>query len=1354
MPSDDDTRAFVREAFNRGLTEDQVKQALILRRQKLTAKLVINAEEDDSWWDSMPTWWKKGYNESIEGLSRQIATGKPVFQIPEDYDPGILEDIGATVASFFTPTDIGIFAGGTLAGGFGGPVATTAAKASARATLNLLVKAGVKSSVAKKVAISGALKAVERNIARAVGQGTALGFYSGIGGTLQNKIVTGEWDPIVGLEAAAGGFFLGSTAGFAGGIAGGATTKFGKLVQVPSEITAEASAFAVAGAAIEGKPLELNDFVHSAGVILGMRSAKVPFLPFKGVKGLVELKTKPKYIKKDGTTTYRIAQVKTKPDGTKILLRENLKTGKQSWIEKEKFEVLHTKLRARDIPAIIKKTIKVPDFEKTKHSAPPKPPQRRSLLAKAHQLQKLNLDIVKRRKGKTDKEKWAKFKKDKFGKESMKDFSNEEIVQFMQVVESQAGDMFKPIPKPIKQKIEEAHWNETRADVFIDIKTESTFERNLLSRLHMKMNKMKEGKAKDVLKTWLPSEESASSLNDPLSWRLLRDTSLIAKNVRRVADERILKNLLLPIKEATEGRISKMTDFETKNYELLKRVAEVYDGKEAKGAADGRFTAGDVIKVAAQIGKFDKANHHYVRAARLFSSFKSGKKETRPKGIPDADLKRAGVKFNPKHKAGKKEIERRDNEFYTKMEGKFSKLLDMYGLDKAIRMFSQDMKDFKFGFKKKYTPQDWQTNVAHLTELVLRGKSTRLPTGRYHVRKAEGIRSPERMLSWIKNGYYRDMAMLHLDHRVGDLGRRLKKINPDNIRHITPYIQSLYGLPQGRIKIVSTTAGLSYTSWLMSAWPTVRNLTQNFARMMWFPKVAVLRNIKWAMKNIENKKYFSEADKKFFIQQISEMTGVADSHLLSYTYWRNAPKAIRKYEDTFKFISRHYPWSDTINRKMLFAWLKPLHGEVNKYLNHEGVYADRTKAYETLSRRLRVGQMQDVVQVHLRGTLERKAGEKKGNDVLARDFMQEYIRQMETDVHHQYLRHERPIWMQKKTMKPFAGLLTYSNSTWAKVWRESKIMTEKGRTPMERVQAGEILLNQFADVFARMALRVARYGTSIWALKSLTSEEDKNAYKNIKAEDAYDTMSWLIPSLAANNLVELITDRPATYGAGELFVRLPLEISTVSQFAKSFLNPLYEVIKDIDDEDSWTTLLNSTEKLGVNTLPLLDTMITFLSINSDMFHGSLFEDFIPAAIQGDMTPEKMRRLKLEFRGRTRDRFNYISSKEFDDMEKLVYGARRMLVHGERRLGELRERASEPFIHGIVLEDMASRLYRDDPETAEKLRLMADEYFEKHEEAQKFVPQRAARIEGGAPYVPGKQKIIKEMRELQGLPRMQ
>ncbi|MDP6583070.1 MAG: hypothetical protein QF535_00335, partial [Anaerolineales bacterium] len=129
-------------------------------------------------------------------------------------------------------------------------------------------------------------------------------------------------------------------------------------------------------------------------------------------------------------------------------------------------------------------------------------------------------------------------------------------------------------------------------------------------------------------------------------------------------------------------------------------------------------------------------------------------------------------------------------------------------------------------------------------------------------------------------------------------------------------------------------------------------------------------------------------------------------------------------------------------------------------------------------------------------------------------------------------------------------------------------------------------------------------------------------------------------------------------------------------------------------------------------------------------------------------------LKLEFRGRTRDRFNYISSKEFDDMEKLVYGARRMLVHGERRLGELRERASEPFIHGIVLEDMASRLYRDDPETAEKLRLMADEYFEKYEEAQKFVPQRAARIEGGAPYVPGKQKIVREMRELQGLPRMQ
>lgn len=1333
MPNNGDTERFIRTAFEQGLNKDQVKQALILRKQKFATKALTNSEEDDSWFDFMPTWWKVGYNNSIEGMGRQIATGKAPFKIPEDYDQGVLADIASTVASFITPTDVLIFTAGTLAGGVGGAPATLAARAGARGTLQLLVKAGVKSSVAKKIATAGALKAVEQNIARATGQGVTLGFYSGIGGTLGHKIESGEWSPMAGVKGAAEGFALGATAGLAGGLAGGATAKFGKLAQVPAEFGAEAGAFAVTGAAMEGRLANADDFIQSAGVILGMRGAK---LPIKGIQKLKKFKTEPKYVRRDGKTTYKILQVRTKPDGKKILLRENLKTGKQSWIEKKKFEDGHRKLTLKDVPAIVKKTIKVPDFEMTKHSAPPKKPQRKSLLGKAHQLQRLNSDIVKRRKGSTDKEKWARFKKDKFGKESLSEFSNEEIVQFMQTVEKQAGEKFKQAPIPIKQKIEEAHWNEVRADVFVDINTESTFEVNLLNRLRTKMNKIKSGVKKGIIRQFHPTEESVSILNDPLSWRLTRDIAIIAKNIRRIADERIVENFIKPLKEQTDGRISRISDFELKNHELLERMAVFYDTGKAKGASDGRFTATDVMKAAKAYELFDIQGQHAVRAARLFSSFRSGSKSTRPKGIPESDLKKVNAK--------------NDKEFYIKMEEKFRDLLDRYPIDRAIGKFMEEMKGYKFGVRKKYTPIEWQTDIARWVEKTLRGERVKLPTGRYHIREGEGVRDPKRMFSWLKNGYYRDIAMLRLDFRVEDLGKRLKYIDPSNIKRITPFIRSLYNAPQDRIPFLSTTAGLGYTAWIMSLWPTVRNLTQNFARMAWFPKTTVMRNVKWAMQNLDNKKYFSAEDKQFFTRMVSEMTGVADSHLLMYTYFRNAPKSIRKYERAFKFVGRHYPWSDTMNRKILFAWLKPLYGEVTKYMNHEGVYADRSKAYETLSRRMRLGQMNDVVQVFLRGELDKplgvQGGPKTNKDKINR-FMQEYIRQMETDVHHQYLRHERPLWMQNKAMKPFAGLLTYANSTWSKVIRESKVLTEPGRTVAERAQAGEIIVNQFADIFARMALRAARYGTSIWALKSLTNKEDENAYRAIKAKDAYDTMSWVIPSLFANNLVEKITGRKATYGVGELFFRLPLEISTAAQFNDTVGKPLYNLMKDVEDAASWKQLFIGVERAGTNILPFLDAMVTFMSINYDMLRGSLFEDFIPAVVRDELTPERMRLLKIKFREKSRDRFNYVSSKEFDGMEKLIYNVQRFVVRGERRVGELRDRASEPYIHGIVLEDMASIVFKDDPETAEKLRLMADEYFEEYEQARKYVPQRAIKTQQGAPYRPGRQKVLEEIERL-------
>ena len=65
----------------------------------------------------LPQWVKQGYNQSIEGMARQIMNGESVFKVDENYDLNMLEDIAATVMSFATPTDFATLA---LGGGIGG----------------------------------------------------------------------------------------------------------------------------------------------------------------------------------------------------------------------------------------------------------------------------------------------------------------------------------------------------------------------------------------------------------------------------------------------------------------------------------------------------------------------------------------------------------------------------------------------------------------------------------------------------------------------------------------------------------------------------------------------------------------------------------------------------------------------------------------------------------------------------------------------------------------------------------------------------------------------------------------------------------------------------------------------------------------------------------------------------------------------------------------------------------------------------------------------------------------------------------------------------------------------------------
>ena len=68
----------------------------------------------------LPDWIKVGYNNSIEGLSRQIITGEKRWNVPNEVSEnlGTMEDIGATIVSFLTLTDVGAMIAGGGIGGF------------------------------------------------------------------------------------------------------------------------------------------------------------------------------------------------------------------------------------------------------------------------------------------------------------------------------------------------------------------------------------------------------------------------------------------------------------------------------------------------------------------------------------------------------------------------------------------------------------------------------------------------------------------------------------------------------------------------------------------------------------------------------------------------------------------------------------------------------------------------------------------------------------------------------------------------------------------------------------------------------------------------------------------------------------------------------------------------------------------------------------------------------------------------------------------------------------------------------------------------------------------------------------
>ena len=170
----------------------------------------------------LPDWVKQGYNQSIEGMAQQVMSGKPVFNVDQEYDPNMMEDIGATVLSFLTPTDI---ASMFLGGGIG----TAAIK---KIAVEKIVKAGGRRGLAQ-VAVKNAFpKVAEQAKLKAVTGATGLGFYSGLQSSLGQKVTNDDVNLVSTLKDATVGAALGAATGGLGTKAGQLARARGMYIRV------------------------------------------------------------------------------------------------------------------------------------------------------------------------------------------------------------------------------------------------------------------------------------------------------------------------------------------------------------------------------------------------------------------------------------------------------------------------------------------------------------------------------------------------------------------------------------------------------------------------------------------------------------------------------------------------------------------------------------------------------------------------------------------------------------------------------------------------------------------------------------------------------------------------------------------------------------------------------------------------------------------------------------------------------------------------------------------------------------------------------------------------------------------
>jgi len=317
----------------------------------------------------LPDWVKQGYNQSIEGLARQVMNGEPVFKVPETYDPNTAEDILATIMSFATPTD---FATMVMGGGLGGlavkgVAVKTATKEFAK---RAAVKAGMEKTAAVRLVRQAEAKILNQTRARAVTGATGLGFYSGLQSALGQKVTRGDIDAVTTLKDAAKGATLGALTAGAGRMTQKATTarKFGKPASLLAEKGVETGVFGTLSPVLEGELPSLDSYIHAAGVIGGLtiKSAAVK-KAIKVPKGVLEESLARKAFEKS-------AEAQSKVEAQERRGKEEWSKGKQrvrivtDWTGKQRDEthlVLEDVNTGKTLPSIPKKKF-FQEFTRTK----------------------------------------------------------------------------------------------------------------------------------------------------------------------------------------------------------------------------------------------------------------------------------------------------------------------------------------------------------------------------------------------------------------------------------------------------------------------------------------------------------------------------------------------------------------------------------------------------------------------------------------------------------------------------------------------------------------------------------------------------------------------------------------------------------------------------------------------------------------------------------------------------------------------------------------------------------------------------------------------------------------------------